>query len=245
MRVPAEAMKLAEVEPAGITTEVGVVRDALLVLSATGEPPLGARVPIVTVHVLLAPEFSDEGLQLRPVSCVGTTRFTECVSELPLSDAVTAAVELLVKVPAVAVKLAEVAPDGTVTAVGVVSELLLLLNETAVPPLGAAALMVTVHVLLPFEFSDVGLQVRFDSTVGATRFREKVRELPFRFAVTTAVELVASVPAVAVKFAVVAPAGTVTAEGAVSDVLLLLSETAVPPLGAAALMVTVHVLLPF
>jgi hypothetical protein len=45
---------------------------------------------------------------------------------------------------------------------------------------------------------------------------------------------------VAEKFAVVAPAATVTAAGTVRAVLLLDRLTVVPPLGAAGLIVTVH-----
>ena len=48
-------------------------------------------------------------------------------------------------------------------------------------------------------------------------------------------------PAVAVKLAEVAPAATVTEEGAVNSVLLEASATPDPPVGAAALSVTVHV----
>ena len=48
-----------------------------------------------------------------------------------------------------AVKVAEVAPDGTVTeAPGAGNRLLLLDNDTAVPPVGAVALNVTVQVAL-------------------------------------------------------------------------------------------------
>ncbi|GMU23211.1 MAG: hypothetical protein AMXMBFR13_32930 [Phycisphaerae bacterium] len=161
--VPAVAVNVAEVEPAGTVTEEGAVRDELLLASETAVPPLGAAALMVTVQVLLAPEFNDEGLQVRPVRRAGAARFTEKVRELPFRFAVTTAVELEVSVPAVAVKFAEVAPEGTVTAEGAVNELLLLARDTAVPPVGAAELMVTVQVLLPPEFKDEGLQVRLVS----------------------------------------------------------------------------------
>jgi hypothetical protein len=49
----------------------------------------------------------------------------------------------------VAVKFAEVAPDGTVTeTASTPNRLLLLDNETAVPPVGTAALSATVQVVL-------------------------------------------------------------------------------------------------
>ena len=51
-------------------------------------------------------------------------------------------------------------------------------------------------------------------------------------------------PAVAMKLPVVAPAATVVEAGTVSNTLLLDTETAAPPVGAAFESVTVHVLLP-
>ena len=50
--------------------------------------------------------------------------------------------------------------------------------------------------------------------------------------------------AVALKVAVVAPAATVTDAGTVSKVLLLVSVTLAPPVGALWVSVTVHVLTP-
>jgi hypothetical protein len=50
-------------------------------------------------------------------------------------------------------------------------------------------------------------------------------------------------PAVAVKVAVVEPAGTVTVAGVVRAVVLLASVVTAPPVAAAALRVTVHVTL--
>ena len=48
-------------------------------------------------------------------------------------------------VPAVAVKVALVLPEATVTDAGTLRELLLLESETAAPPLGAACDNVAVH----------------------------------------------------------------------------------------------------
>ena len=45
-------MNVAVVEPASTVTEVGVVRSALLLDSATRAPPAGARVESVTVQLL-------------------------------------------------------------------------------------------------------------------------------------------------------------------------------------------------
>ncbi|GMU23213.1 MAG: hypothetical protein KJZ84_06980 [Bryobacteraceae bacterium] len=75
--VVAVALKLAEVAPAGTITAEGAVSDAWLLEIATAVPPLGAAALRVTVQVLLAPEVSDDGLQVRPVRPVGASRLIE------------------------------------------------------------------------------------------------------------------------------------------------------------------------
>ncbi|MGB7136683.1 MAG: hypothetical protein WBD46_15440 [Acidobacteriaceae bacterium] len=59
---------------------------------------------------------------------------------------------------AVAVKAALVNPDATVTDAGRVNALLLLARETAVPPLGAADVSVTVQASLAAPVSELLLQ---------------------------------------------------------------------------------------
>ena len=92
----------------------------------------------MTVQLEVVPEFTLLGVQVRPVTSMGATRFNVTVWEEPLSEAVTVAFWLVVRVPAVAVKLAEVAPAGTVTEAGTVSAELLLDKATVLPPVGAA-----------------------------------------------------------------------------------------------------------
>ena len=79
----------------------------------------------------------------------------------------------------------------------------------------------------------LGVQLREEIVVGATRLRVAVWEAPFRVAVTVALWLVVSVPAVAVKLAEVLLAATVTEAGSVSAELLSESVTLAPPVGAA------------
>lgn len=62
--VPAFAVNVALVAPAGTLTDAGTVSSALLLESVITPPPVGAAWPIVAVHVEEAPELSDEGLQL-------------------------------------------------------------------------------------------------------------------------------------------------------------------------------------
>ena len=90
----------------------------------------------------------------------------------------------------------------------------------------------TVQVVEALELTLVGLQVRAETRVGATRVKLAVWEAPFSVPVTVADWVVVTVPAVAAKVVEVLFAGTVTDAGTVNAVLLLESPTVVPPLGA-------------
>lgn len=70
----------------------------------------------------------------------------------------TVAVWLLVIVPAVAVKVAVVAPEATVTEAGTLTAALLLESDTTAPPVGAACVIVTVQVDVLPELTVAGLQ---------------------------------------------------------------------------------------
>lgn len=113
---------------------------------------------------------------------------TEAVMETAFKVAVMTDVCAVEIVPAVAVKVADVAEAATKTEAGTVSIVLLLDKATVSPAAGAAALVVTVQVLVAPEASDVGVHVRA-LTVAATgvRFKEAVLEVLFNVAVTVAV----------------------------------------------------------
>lgn len=72
----------------------------------------------------------------------------------------------------------------------------------------------------------------------------KLFVVPFALAVTLAVCPLPTAATVAEKLAADAPLCTVTDGGTVTAALLLLSATAEPPLGAPALRVTVHAVVP-
>lgn len=58
-----EAVKEAEVDPAGIVTDAGTVTNVLLSAKLTTEPPAGAPAVRFTVQLEVAPPTTDAGLQ--------------------------------------------------------------------------------------------------------------------------------------------------------------------------------------
>ncbi len=73
---------------------------------------------------------------------------------------------MLATVPAVAVKLPLVAAAGTLRLAGTVTAVLLLLKATLRPPLGAAALKLTLQLLVPGPVNNVGVHVRLLTVTG-------------------------------------------------------------------------------
>jgi hypothetical protein len=116
-----------------------------------------------------------------------------------LRDAVTVALALEVTEPAVAVKVAEVAVAGTVTEAGTVRAALLEERDTEAPPVGAAFDSVTVQEVLAFDASPEALHVRDVRPPGASSEMVLEDELPLNEAVTVALALEVTVPAVAGK----------------------------------------------
>ena len=164
--------------------------------------------------------------------------------DVPLAAAETVTVVSVETVPAVAVNAAVVPPAATVTEAGTLRKVLSSETETGRPPVGAALFRVTVQVAVAPDSTLAGEQVSVDGTAGATRVSEALAVLPLRLEVTSAVLLVVTVDAEAVKVAVKAPAATLIDAGVVTKVLLSESVTATPPAGAAAFRVIVQVALP-
>ena len=93
---------------------------------------------------------------------------------------------MVVRVPALAAKVAEVAVAAMVSEAGTVNEELLPETATTVPPAGAGWFRVTVHVVEAPELTLVGLQAREETSMGATRLKLAVWEAPFSVAVAVA-----------------------------------------------------------
>jgi hypothetical protein len=162
------------------------------------------------------------------------------VLELPLSVAVIVTDSLVVMEPAVAVKLPLVLPAAILTELGVVSAALVSEILTTEPPVGAAWVRVTVHVLEVLGANVAGLHASADSDndTAGTRLRLVLLELLLYVAVMVALWLLLIVPAVTLNVEELDPAATTTELGTVRTELVSVSITVAPPDGAAPLKVT-------
>ena len=84
----------------------------------------------------------------------------------------------MLKVPAVAMKVADAVPAAILSDAGVVSIALLSETVTIAPPAGAAALRVTVHVLVDPAGILVGLHCSEETTTVVTTFSVAVCVVP-------------------------------------------------------------------
>jgi hypothetical protein len=118
-----------------------------------------------------------------------------------------------------------VAPAATVTLPGTVTFVLLLDSATVTPPVGAGVDKVTVQLELPGATTLPGEQLRLPGTTVTLRLTLAVWLWLFSVAVMVAAWLLVIAPLVAVKVALLWPAGTVTFAGTARILLLLVSET--------------------
>jgi hypothetical protein len=127
------------------------------------------------------------------------------------------------KLCAVTVKATETAPSGTVALVGVFKARSLVEIPTVIAP--AAFERITVQVLLAPTVNAVGLQVSVTSVGVDHNAKVTVLDAVPRVAVITPEASVVIVPAVALKPALLLPAGTVTLAGTLISGVFELSET--------------------
>jgi hypothetical protein len=164
--VPAVAANVAVVAAAGTVTEAGTVSSVVsLAASVTTLPPVGAGWVNVIVHVLETPDAKVAGAQDSD-DTLGPPGATVIVAVvvLPPSVAVRMTVWDVATDPAVAVKVVEVAPAGTVTEAGTDSAVVLFDAVVIVlPPLGAGCVSVTVHVVAVPVVRLVGTQTSDDT----------------------------------------------------------------------------------
>lgn len=160
----------------------------------------------------------------------------------PLRVAVTMAFWLLLTAPEVAVKVALLWPNATVTLAGTVSNPLLLASAT-LAVLRAALFNVTVQVLDALLPRVDGMQASEPICAGAAALSVKVWERPLSVPIKTAVWSEVIAATVAVNVALLSPLPILTLPGTVTLALLLASVTLVA-LDAAAVKVAVQVEVP-
>jgi hypothetical protein len=179
------AVKVALLSPEPILMLPGTVTFALLLASVT-LVALEAAAVKVAVQVAAPGALTVAGEQLKLLSWAEAARLIVACWLWPPRVAVTMALWLLLTVPEVAVKVAVLWPDATVTLAGTVSNPLLLASET-VAALVAALFNVTVQVLDALLPRLEGAQATDVSVAGATRFRVLVLVTLPALAVTTPV----------------------------------------------------------
>jgi len=240
------AVKLAVVDRAATFTKASTVTAELLLARLTAKPPIGAAALRVTVQLSVPTPVIEPLVQFKAIN-TGTFELSCSAKVLatPLALAVSVTVCAVLTAETVAVKLAVLAPAATVTLAGTATAVLSLARLTANPPLSAAAFSVTVQLSVPAPVIDPFVQVSALKT-GALALSCSVKVLAtlLALAVRVTVWAVLTEETVAVKLAVVAPAGTITEAGTVTADLLLATLTAKPPVSAAAFSVTVQLSVP-
>ncbi|MCX6634225.1 MAG: hypothetical protein NT090_03940, partial [Acidobacteria bacterium] len=160
----------------------------------------------------------------------------------PLYVALTLTVVWEVTADALAENVAELAPAATVADAGTPKLARLLVRAMAAPPEGAAADRETVHVADAAPVIVVGVHDKALNCGAGGWTVTVVVTLSLPVAVIVTGWLAVTGPAVALKVALVEPAGTVTEAGTVRATLLALKVTANPLAGAALVRLTVQVL---
>ena len=185
--VPAVAVNVAVLDPDATGSVAATVSNGLLLLRATVAPAAPAAFDRVTVQVVFTPDPRVAGVHVSKLTTAGATSEMDVACEPPFRDAVTTAVWSAGMVPAVAVNVAVVAPEGIVTAAGTVSSALLLVRDAAVRLPLAGFDNVTVQVAVAAEFSELGVHDSMLTTVAVPSRMDSVCELPFNEAVREAV----------------------------------------------------------
>jgi len=189
-----DAVKAAEVAPAGTVTDAGTVAAVVLELvSVTTKPPAGAAPVSVTVPVDAAPPVSEAGFietaDNAAAAAVGLTVRVVVRETLEfLAVIVTGVADATADVVAVNVPLDD--PPGMVIDAGTVAAAVLeLVSVTTRPPDGAAPVSVTVPVEVAPPVTELGLTETADSVApggGGLTLSVANRSMPPALALTEA-----------------------------------------------------------
>ena len=226
-------------DPIATEIDAGTVDDVEEELRVTVTALLLGTAFNVTVTVVAAPPTNVEGDRLTDTTVNGVTARAAVLDVL--FDVAVMVVEVeVVTTKCVTVNVAVVAPAGTVTeAATVAAEVDELLRVTTLPLGPAGLLRVTVPVIVtlqpPTTVEDD--KARLDTVAAVIVSVEVTDALPI-VAVMVALAFADTATVVTVKVPVLAPAAIVTDAGTVALVLLDLSDTTNPPVGAMLLIVT-------
>ncbi len=247
-------VNVALVAPAGTVTLplTGTLATALLLDRVTSAPPVGAVALNVTVATEELPPTTLVGFSAKPDTVrggggAGGETVSRAVLVTPPKEA-----EMVAEVDAVTdtvltLNVVLVLPAGMVTlpiAGTLATAVLLLKRVTTAPPVGAAALKVTVPVEDAGPTTLVGLSASVESVTGGggagseTVSRAVLVRPPKEAEIVMVVDAVTEV-VVTLKLAVVVPAATVTLAGTVATRVLLLERVTAVAAEGAGLMLTV------
>lgn len=240
LTLPAVAVNVVVLAPAGTATVPGADTAASLDAIVTVLPPAGAALDSVTVQSAVPPEDRLSGLHASADRVAGPRSVRAVDTEEPFKLAVTTAEPSAEIKPALAVKLPETEFAQRSTVAGTLTAALLDESAMETPPGGAGWGKVTVQLAVEEEDSTVGVQLNEDTTAEAVKASENDLVLPFSVAVSTAAPSAVIVPALAENVAEVDPAGTVIAAGTVTAGLSLLREMPAPAAAAGLVSVTVQ-----
>src|SRR5262249_19919020 len=141
----------------------------------------------VTVQLEVLPEAIVLGEHDTPETAGVSGVTVTVVVAVPFSVAVSVTVWLLPTVPALAVKLAVLAPAVTVTDAGTVSAPLFEESPTVDPPVTAGRDSVTLQLVVPPETTELGAHDKPETAGGGAVTVTEVVALPFNVAVTVTV----------------------------------------------------------
>lgn len=236
------AIKVTLLWPTAMVALGGTVTFGLLLDSDRTVPPAGAVPEIVMVQALLPGAVTVAGEQLKVEGCIcEACTFNAAVTVPPFRAAVRVITAELDIAAADAVNIAVICPYATATLAGTVTFALLLDSRTVVPPVGAAALILTWHALVPGAVRTAGVQLsEVTCNCCGDTVKPAVAVPPLSVAVRVTYTVLSVLCAEAVKVAVLSPEGTLTLEGTLTFELLLARATVLPPAGAFPLRVIVQ-----
>ena len=226
--------------PAGISTEVGTVASALLLVIKTETPPAGATVPRVIVPFEVFPPTNEAGLSESEDTTGGLIVKVVEASTVPPDFATIFATTWAATDTVFTGNVTDVLPAGIVIVAGNVTAAWSLDKPMTMPTFGAgpSSVAVPVHEAVPTRVD--GLTFRLDKTGGLT-IKDAEDVAPARVADMDTVTTDATAEVLMANVALVLPAATGTVAGTVAPGLLLANLIVRPPVGAAPVNVMVPV----